>query len=123
MNEKDPITTLQELKDVLFRFREDRDWKQYHDPKNLAEAISIEAGELLENFLWKEKSEIERDLSDEVFQQKVRHELADIICFCLNFANSTGIDVASAVLDKIQENNKKYPVHESKGNAKKYTQL
>lgn len=119
----DRNTTLSQLKEILEKFRDEREWKQFHTPKNLAEAISIEAGELLENFLWKKDPEIENSFKDPTFREKIKHELADILCFCINLANVTGIDIASAVIDKIEHNRKKYPVEKAKGSAKKYTAL
>ncbi len=123
MSRDDHSTTIAQLKEILEKFRDEREWKQYHTPKNLAEAISIEAGELLENFLWKKDHDIEEDLKDPVLREKVKHELADILCFCINFSNVTGIDIASAVIDKIEHNRQKYPVEKAKNTAKKYTEL
>ena len=121
---EDKETTIQELKDLLRDFRDRRDWKQFHDPKNLAEAISIEAGELQELFLWKDKEKIIQTLKeDEEFRKVVGDELADIFIFCLNFANATDIDVATFVKDKFAEGYIKYIVEKSKGNATKYTKL
>jgi len=121
---EDSKTTIQELKERLKKFRDDRDWKQFHDPKNLAEAISIEAGELQELFLWKDKEKIIKELKeDEEFRKEVGKELADIIIFCLNFANATDIDVATIVKDKITKGDNKYPVEKAKGTATKYNKL
>jgi len=120
----DKETTIQELKDLLRKFRDDRDWAQFHDPKNLAEAISIEAGELQEIFLWKNKEKIAQLLKeDEEFRKEVGEELADVLIFCLNFANATDIDVSSIVKDKIIKTDKKYPVEKAKGTATKYNKL
>lgn len=120
----DKETTIQELKDLLRYFRDKRDWKQFHDPKNLAEAISIEAGELQELFLWKDKEKIVQTLKEDTeFRKEVGEELADIIIFCLNFANSTDIDVSAAVKGKIQKGENKYSVEKAKGNATKYNKL
>jgi dCTP diphosphatase len=120
----DSETTVQILKELLKNFRNERDWRKFHTPKDLAEAISIEAGELLELFLWKTPTEIRRYLkSDASFRKAVEDELADVICFSLNFANSLQIDVAAAVETKIAANCRKYPVEKSKGRATKHTQL
>ena len=120
----DDKTTIQELKDLLRKFRDDRDWAQFHDPKNLAEAISIEAGELQELFLWKNKEKIAQLLKeDEKFRKEVGEELADVINFCLNLANSINLDVSSTVKDKINKSNGKYPVEKAKGTATKYNKL
>ena len=90
----DKNTNVQKLKDVLRKFRDDRDWAQFHDPKNLAEAISIEAGELQEHFLWKDKEDVIKKLEkDKSFREEVGEELADIIIFCINFANTADMDI------------------------------
>jgi len=121
---EDEKTTIQELKDLLRDFRDKRDWKQFHDPKNLAEAISIEAGELQELFLWKDKEKITQLLKeDEKFRKEVGEEFADIIIFCLNFANATDIDITSIVKEKIKKNDEKYNIEKTKGNATKYNKL
>src|SRR3989338_5871412 len=106
----DDKTTIQELKDLLKDFRDKRDWEQFHDPKNLAEAIAIEAGELLELFLWQNKEEVMVKIKKEVGE-----ELADVINYCLQFSNSTEIDIASIVRDKMEKTDKKYPVEKAKG--------
>ncbi len=121
---KDKETTIQNLKDILKKFRNDRDWGQFHDPKNLAEAISIEAGELQELFLWKNKEKIIKELKEnEEFRKEVGEELADIMMFCLYFANVTNLDVSSIVKEKITKVANKYPIDKAKGIAAKYTQL
>ena len=106
----DKNTPIQELKDRLIKFRDARDWKQFHDPKNLAEAISIEAGELQELFLWKDKEDvIEKIKNNSEFREEVGDELADIFIFCLNFANATNIDVSTIIKNKIEKTNKGIP--------------
>jgi len=120
----DGKTTIQELKDLLKEFRDKRDWAQFHDPKNLAEAISIEAGELQELFLWKDKEKIAKELRDnQEFKKKINKELADVIIYCLNFANSINIDITSIIKEKILKNEKKYPVEKTKGKFNKYNTL
>ena len=99
----------------LRQFRDDRDWKQFHKPKDLSLALSIEASELLELFLW--KSPEQADVS------KVKEELADVIAYALLLADSYELDVEQIVLDKIALNEKKYPVSKARGTAKKYTEL
>lgn len=103
--------TLQKLTD----FRDQRDWAQFHNSKDLAAAISIEAGELLELFLWKE--------NEDVNLERLKEELADVLSFCLLLANKHNLDVNQIISDKIDINNQKYPVSKSKGTAKKYTEL
>jgi NTP pyrophosphatase (non-canonical NTP hydrolase) len=120
----DKETTVEELKELLRSFRDVRDWGQFHDPKNLAEAISIEAGELQEHFLWKNKEDVIMKLeNDSEFRVEVGEELADVIIFAFNFANSTGLDISTIVKDKMEKSGKKYPVEKAKGNATKYTKL
>lgn len=102
----------------LHKFRDERDWEQFHDSKNLALAISIEAAELNEHFLWKTIKE-----SEGVDNSKIEEELADILSFSFLLAEKHGLDPFKIVSDKIDLNAKKYPVEKSKGNAKKYTDL
>ena len=120
----DHATTIQNLKDLLSEFRDLRDWGKFHDPKNLAEAISVEASELLELFLWKTPEEIGAALnSDPMFRRAAESELADVICFCLNLANAVHVDVAKIVMSKVEENKRKYPVDKAKGKSTKYDKL
>jgi dCTP diphosphatase len=120
----DSQTTIQTLKQLLEEFRDQRDWQQFHDLKNLAEAISIEAAELLELFLWKMSPDVMKALkSDSEFKKSVEAELADVICFSLNFANAAEIDISTIVTDKINQNRMKYPVAKAKGIATKYDKL
>ena len=117
----DKETTIKELKDLLIKFRDERNWEQFHDPKNLAEAISIEAGELQEMFLWKDKKcAIDKIENDSKFKKEVGEELADVVIFCLNFANSINLDLSSAIKEKIEKNDDKYPIEKFKGSNKKY---
>ena len=121
---EDQKTTIQELKEMLRKFRDDRNWKQFHDPKNLAEAISIEAGELQESFLWKDKEKIIQLLKEgQEFRKEVGEELADVVIFCLNFANATNLDIASVIKEKIRKNDGKYPIEKIKGSCTKYNKL
>jgi NTP pyrophosphatase (non-canonical NTP hydrolase) len=109
------MNDIKEIIQKLVDFRNERDWEQFHNPKDLALAISIEAGELLELFLWKK--------SEEADKEKIKKELADIFAFAFLLANKYDLDVKQIVLDKIEENNKKYPSDKSKGTAKKYNEL
>ncbi len=104
-----------EIIQALLKFRNERDWEQFHNPKDLALAINIEAGELLELFLWKnpEAANVE----------KVKEELADVFAFAFLLADKYGFDVKEIVLDKIKNNGEKYPVDKAKGTAKKYNEL
>lgn len=112
------MTDIQEIIEVLTKFRDERDWEQFHDSKNLATAISIEAAELNELFLWKNAKE-----SEEVDPNKIKDELADVLAFSLLLANKHGFDVKQIVLDKIKKNGEKYPVDKARSNAKKYNEL
>lgn len=102
----------------LIQFRDERDWEQFHDSKNLATAIGIEAAELNELFLWKNIKE-----SEEVDVEKIKEELADILSFAFLLAEKHGLDPFQIVADKIKVNADKYPVDKAKGTAKKYTDL
>jgi NTP pyrophosphatase (non-canonical NTP hydrolase) len=120
----DSNTTVQYLRQLLRKFRDERDWEQFHDPKSLAEAISIESSELLELFLWKSAADIKEAMeSDQRFRKVVEAELADVFCFGFNLANAANIDVSNAIIRKIETNNKKYPIKKSKGTATKYDKL
>ncbi|MBQ0834031.1 nucleotide pyrophosphohydrolase [Marinobacter sp.] len=106
------------MDDVISRlrqFRDDRDWKQFHNPKDLALALSIESSELLEAFLW--KSAEDADI------EKVKEELADVFAFAFLMADACDLDVKQIVMEKIDKNEKKYPVEKARGTAKKYTEL
>ena len=105
------------------RFRDARDWSQFHTPKNLAAAIAIEAAELQERFLWKSDKEIERDLKDNAKRDAVVEEVADVLLFALLLADRLDIDVGKAIVDKLASNEQKYPVALARGNARKYTEL
>jgi NTP pyrophosphatase (non-canonical NTP hydrolase) len=109
------MNDIDNLTQELIKFRDARDWQQFHNPKDLALAINIEAGELLEAFLWKNAADADNE--------KVKEELADIFSFAFLLANKYGFDVKKIVLDKIQINDKKYPVEKAKGTAKKYNEL
>lgn len=104
-----------EIINALLKFRNERDWEQFHNAKDLALAISIEAGELLEVFLWKKPEEAKKE--------KIKEELADVFAFSFLLAEKYGFDVKQIVLDKIKSNSEKYPADKSKGTAKKYDQL
>jgi NTP pyrophosphatase (non-canonical NTP hydrolase) len=108
----------QKVVNELIKFRDDRDWQQFHDSKNLALAISIEASELNELFLWKNDTN-----SEDIKMDKLKEELADILSFSLLLAEKHNLDIFDIVLEKIQKNNEKYPVEKAKGTAKKYNEL
>jgi NTP pyrophosphatase (non-canonical NTP hydrolase) len=105
----------EEIIQALLKFRNERDWDQFHNPKDLALAISIESAELLELFLWKN--------AEDANKEKVKEELADIFSYAFLLAEKYGFDVKEIVLDKIKTNGVKYPVEKAKGTSKKYTDL
>ncbi len=112
------MNDIQLLIDELVKFRDDRNWDQFHNTKDLALAISIEAAELNELFLWKSTEDCEL-----VDKNKLKEELADVFAFSLLLAGKHGFDVKEIVLDKIRKNGEKYPVDKAKGTAKKYNEL
>ncbi len=109
------MSEIKEIQDALRTFRDERDWAQFHNPKDLAVALSIEASELLECYLW--KSSEQADLN------AVKEELADVFAYAFLLADQYGFDVQQIVLAKIAKNALKYPVEHAKGSAKKYTEL
>lgn len=109
------MSDMDEVIKALIKFRNERDWEQFHNPKDLALAITIEAAELLELFLWKN--------SEEANKEKIKEELADVFSFAFLLADKYGFDVKKIVMDKLIANNVKYPVDKSKGTAKKYDEL
>lgn len=104
-----------EIITMLKKFRDEREWEQFHNPKDLALGVSIEAGELLELFLWKKAEEADKE--------KVKQELADVFAYTFLIADYYDFDVRQIIADKIELNEKNYPVDKSKGTSKKYTEL
>ncbi len=109
------MTDIEELQQRIVQFTEERDWDQFHNPKDLAIALSVEAGELLECFLWKKPEEAKIE--------KVKEELADVFNYAILIASKYNLDIKQIVLDKLARNAEKYPVEKAKGNAKKYNEL
>jgi NTP pyrophosphatase (non-canonical NTP hydrolase) len=109
------MTDIEEIIETLLKFRNERDWEQFHNSKDLALAINVEAGELLELFLWKNPEDADND--------KIKEELADVFAFAFLLAEKYGFDVKEIVLEKMQKNAEKYPVDKAKGSAKKYNEL
>ena len=112
------MSEILEITKALVDFRDERDWKQFHDTKNLATALSIEVAELNELFLWKSIKE-----SDEVDSERLKEELADVFAYAFLLAEKHQLDVKQIVMNKIKRNAEKYPVAKSKGKATKYTEL
>lgn len=109
------MSDLEELRQAIVKFTQDRDWDQFHNGKDLALALSIEAAELNEAFLWKDASEVN--------VEKVKEELADVFNYAIQIADKYDLDVRQIVMDKLQKNAEKYPVEKAYGSAKKYNEL
>lgn len=105
------------------KLRDDRDWMQFHNPKDMAEAISIESGELLEHFLWKTPEQAKKYVKDKKNLKEVSNELADILNYIIELADNLGIDIEKITLKKLKENARKYPIRKAKGRATKYNRL
>ena len=119
----DSTTTVAELKTRVLAFVRERDWEQFHSPKNLSMALAAEAGELMEHFLWATPEQSKAIAADAVKRQKIADELADVIVYALEFANATGLDVAASIETKMRANAEKYPVEKAMGSATKYNEL
>jgi len=114
-------TSLSSLRDSLRRFAAERDWDQYHSPKNLAAALIVEAAELLEHFQWMPE-DASRSLTTEQLGQ-VREEMADVFIYLIRLADKLDIDLLEAARHKIVKNARKYPADKARGNSRKYTEL
>jgi len=108
---------------AIQKFRDERDWLQFHNPKDMAAALSIESSELQELFLWKSKKEIEEYVKDKNNIAEISDELGDIFSFAIELADNLGIDIEEAVLKKMEKSSKKYPVEKAKGRHAKYNKL
>ena len=110
---------IEDISKRLTKFAEDRDWNQYHSPKNLAISLAIEASELLEIFQWLP----ENPPYDATVNEKSSEEIADILIYAIMFSRKLNIDMEKAILNKIERNEMKYPINKAKGIAKKYNEL
>ena len=119
----DSTTTVADLKSRVLAFVRERDWEQFHNPKNLSMALAAESGELMEHFLWATPAQSLAITADPAKRQKIADELADVVIYALEFANITGLDLAAAIESKMAANAKKYPVEKAKGRSEKYTEL
>jgi len=119
----DSSTTMAELKQRVLDFVRERDWEQFHSPKNLSMALAAESGELMEHFLWATPEQSRALVLDADKRSRIADELADVVIYALEFANITGIDVAAAIEAKMATNALKYPVEKARGRADKYTEL
>jgi len=115
------MLTIEELQSQIRAFRDERDWMQFHSPKNMAMALSVEAAELMEHFLWVDSAESDMQAQDRL--PDVSDELADIGMYLFELADNLGIDLLKAMQAKLQKNQEKYPVSKAKGNAKKYNEF
>jgi NTP pyrophosphatase (non-canonical NTP hydrolase) len=113
--------SLLSLRDRLRDFVAERDWQQFHTPKNLASALAVEASELLEPFQWLKTGE--KDELDEASHAAIRYEMADVLNYLVMLADQLNVDLLQAAHEKIGLNAQKYPVHQARGSAKKYDQL
>ena len=109
------MSDIEELLAELRKFNQERDWDQFHNGKDLAIGLSVEASELLESFLWKNPEDVNPD--------KVREELADVLNYAFQMADKYNLDIKQIVMDKLQRNAQKYPVEKAFGSAKKYNEL
>ena len=119
----DSGTTFEQVKQHVLAFAREREWEQFHSPKNLSMALAAEAGELMEHFLWATPEQSRAIARDEAKRGKIADELADVVIYALEFANATGLDLAAAIEAKMIANGKKYPVEKARGRAEKYTEL
>lgn len=112
--------TLSEITERIRRFRDERDWAQFHNPKDMAIAISLEAGELLEHFLWKAPDEVDSRI--ESHRTEIEEEIADIAIYLTELADNLDIDLLEAMDRKITRNEEKYPVEQVRGSSRKYNE-
>ena len=119
----DSATTVSDLKSRVLAFVRERDWEQFHTPKNLSMALAAESGELMEHFLWATADQSRAIAIDPAKRAKIADELADVVIYALEFANMTGLDLSTAIEEKMAANAKKYPVEKARGRSDKYTEL
>lgn len=117
------MNTFDEVTAAIVRFRDERDWAQFHTPKNLATALGIEVAELQETMLWKTDEEVTSQLTDPPHKAEIERELADILIFALLLCHETNVDPREAIDRKLVENAEKYPVDLARGVATKYNRL
>lgn len=115
------MSDIQRLTKIILKFRNARDWKQFHNPKDISMSLVLEATEVMEHFQWKNKEEIEEYVS--AHKKEVGEELSDVLYWVLLMSHDLGIDIKQALEKKMIISNKKYPVKKAKGSHKKYTEL
>jgi len=113
--------SIQEIKSKIEEFVRDRNWGQYHSPKNISMSIAIEAAELMEHFQWLTIEQSKKLLKDKIKREAIEDELADIAIYVLDFCNAFDINIEKSILRKLEKSSKKYPIHLAKGRADKYT--
>lgn len=114
---------LTEVTQQILRFRDEREWAQFHSPRNLAAALAIEAAEVQELMLWKQDGEVTESLKDPKQRESMEEEIGDVLIFALLLAHSVGVEPLEAIQKKIRKNAAKYPVELARGRADKYTEL
>ena len=119
----DAKTTVAELRARVLAFVHERDWEQFHSPKNLSMALAAESGELMEHFHWSDSPASQAVAQDPKKRPAIEAEIADVVIYALEFANICGIDLAAAIETKMAANAKKYPVEKARGRSDKYTEL
>ena len=115
----DDRTTISDLRQRIQQFVDERDWRQFHRPKNLAMSIAIEAAELMEHFQWVDSAESHTRAFDAAHREKIAEEIADVCCYVLSLANAMELDLSDAVLRKLEKNARKYPADEFRGRSDK----
>lgn len=120
MKEKEEMA-LSQLQQLVVNFRDARDWKQFHNPKDCSISLSLEAAEVLEHFQWKSPEEIKKHVGEN--SNDIGEELADVLYWVLLLSNDMNINIADAFVKKMEKNDKKYPVEKAKGKHTKYTEL
>jgi dCTP diphosphatase len=115
------MSDIKDLTEKIKKFRDERDWMQFHNHKDMALSMLLEAGEVVEHFQWKSEEEMEEYAR--THRSEIGEELADVAVYLFELADNLGIDLEAAMRDKIQKNAKKYPIEKAKGSHKKYTEL
>ncbi|MDD5070056.1 MAG: nucleotide pyrophosphohydrolase [Candidatus Omnitrophica bacterium] len=115
------MSEIRKITDKIIKFRDDRDWMQFHDPKNMAVSIILEASELLEHFQWKTQEEVKDYLSRN--KEDIQDEIADIALYLFELSDNLGINLTDAMENKLKKNEKKYPIEKARGKHTKYNQL
>ena len=115
------MSEISEITGKIVKFRDERDWMQFHDPKNMAVSIILEASELLEHFQWKTKKEVEKYIVKN--KTEIKDEIADIALYLFELADNLGISLKGAMEGKLKKNEAKYPIEKAKGKHTKYNKL